>query len=105
VAKQSLTPICSFSAPVPSTVFDTYWKFATERQEIYFKRLGGKPGPWSTDHVLTDFRFTNVYRASDRTSQFLIREILYSSRLDADDIVFRTLLFKIFNKSETWLAL
>jgi hypothetical protein len=44
-------------------------------------------------------------RASDRVSQFLIRHVIYAEGYPAEDTVFRTLLFKIFNKIETWQLL
>jgi hypothetical protein len=90
------------SQPVPSNVFDTYWKFAAERQAIFVRRLAGALTPWTTDPVLQTYKFTNVYRASDRTSQYLIRNIIYSVDTDAENAFFRILLFKIFNKIETW---
>src|SRR5262249_1173775 len=45
---------------------------------------------------------TNAYRASDRTSQYLLRNVIYAPGFSAEDTIFRTLVFKIFNKSETW---
>lgn len=91
----------------PTPVFDTYWRFAAERQAIYFRRLAGQPGPWTADPILSAYRFTNAYRAADRVSQYLIREIQYRDDRPAtpDEIFFRTLLFKIFNRIETWTAL
>jgi hypothetical protein len=91
----------------PTPVFDTYWRFAAERQAIYFRRLAGQPGPWTADPILTTYRFTNAYRASDRVSQFLIRHVQYREDRPStpDEIFFRTLLFKIFNRIETWTAL
>lgn len=91
----------------PTPVFDTYWLFAAERQAIYFRRLAGQPGPWTADPILSTFRFTNAYRAADRVSQFLIREVQYRDDRPStpDEIFFRTLLFKIFNRIETWTAL
>ncbi len=83
-------------------VFDTYWKFAVARQQIFHKRVRGEEPPWTNDPVLSSYRFTNAYRASDRVSQFLIRNVLYSGSQDPDEIVFRCLLFKIFNRIETW---
>jgi hypothetical protein len=50
----------------PSKVFDTYWRFAAERQEIFFRRIAGAPPPWTADPILREFKFTNAYRASDR---------------------------------------
>src|SRR4051812_44983673 len=60
----------------PSVVYDTYWKFAAERQEVFFRRLAGGRGPWTSDPVLNEFKFTNAYRASDRVSQYLIRHVI-----------------------------
>jgi hypothetical protein len=88
-------------------VFDLYWQFAAERQRVYFRRLADPFGPWTNDEVLANHRFTNSYRASDRVSQYLIREVQYrSDRPDTpDELFFRTILFKIFNRIDTWDAL
>ena len=85
-------------------VFDTYWRFAAERQALYFRRLADPIGPWTSDPVLAAHRFTNAYRASDRVSQYLIREIQYREDRPRTprEIFFRTLLFKLFNRIETW---
>lgn len=88
--------------PSPTLVFDTYWRFAAERQEVYFRRLAHGRGPWTNDPILSEYKFTNAYRAADRVSQYLIRNVIYGGRFDAADVVFRVLLFKIFNKIETW---
>ena len=91
----------------PTEVFDTYWRFAAARQAIYLARLAGANGPWSEDHILRDFRFTNVYRAADRVSQFLIQNVIYGdgAPTDPDSVVFRVLLYKIFNRISTWQRL
>ena len=83
-------------------VFDTYWRFACERQNVFMRRVQGDPPPWSTDPVISNHRFTNVYRASDRVSQYLIRHVQYEGDQSIDEIFFRTLLFKIFNRIDTW---
>ena len=91
----------------PTKVFDTYWRFAAERQAIFYRRLGGKIGGWTSDPILQNYRFTNAYRAADRVSQYLIREVHYGVERpqDPQEIFFRNLLFKIFNRIETWEAL
>lgn len=88
----------------PSPVFDTYWRFAARRQALYRSRLTGGAPPWTDDGVLQEYRFTNAFRASDRVSQFLIRHVIYGEDAvrDPNEIVFRTLLFKMFNKVSTW---
>ena len=82
-------------------VFETYWRFACERQRIFFARIAGKACP-TADPILQTFKFTNAYRASDRVSQYLIRNVIYDGEQSAEDLFFRILLFKIFNKIETW---
>lgn len=87
---------------VPSEVYDTYWRFAAKRQDVFFRRLQNVPPPWTDDPILLRYKFTNAYRASDRVSQYLIRSIIYSGPQDIDNLFFRTILFKLFNKIETW---
>ncbi|MFI6997163.1 nucleotide kinase domain-containing protein [Nocardia sp. NPDC050175] len=83
-------------------VFDTYWRFAARRHAVYEARLAGRPGPWTDDPILRAHRFTNCYRAADRVSQFLIRQVAYEGSQNIEDVVFRVLLFKMFNKISTW---
>jgi alpha-glutamyl/putrescinyl thymine pyrophosphorylase clade 1 len=86
----------------PTIVFRTYWAFAVERQKIYFRRILGQPGPWSTDLVLQEHKFTNAFRAADRVSQYLIRNVIGEEPRSVADSFFRILLFKIFNRIDTW---
>lgn len=92
----------------PTPVFDTYWRFAVARQRLYFDRLRGAI-TGNADPILATHRFTNCYRASDRVSQFAIAPVAYPGAgvgdLDERDIVFRMLLFKVFNRIDTWQSL
>ena len=88
--------------PTPSQVFASYWRFAALRQDIYHRRVRGEPGPWTTDPVLSAHRFTNTYRAADRVSQYMIRNVAYDGDQAPEEVVFRVLLFKLFNRIETW---
>jgi hypothetical protein len=87
--------------------YETYWRFAAERLAIFYRRRRDPVGPWTTDPILRAFRFTNVFRAADRVSQYLIREIQYRGDRSQEprEVFFRTILFKIFNKIATWEAL
>lgn len=91
--------------PTVTAVYDTFWHFAALRQEIFHRRVSGQEGPWTTDRVLLEHRFTNAYRAADRVSQYLINEVVYVGNQDPVEVVFRTLLFKLFNKVATWQML
>jgi thymidylate kinase len=88
----------------PTAVFDTYWRFAAERQEVFFRRFEELPPPWTTDRIIARHKFTNAYRASDRVSQYLIRRVIYRDDLPrtVSEVFFRVMVFKLFNKIETW---
>lgn len=86
-------------------VFDSYWRFAAERQRVFFQRLRSRVAPWTSDPVISRFRFTNVYRATDRVSQFLIRNVQSLGPNDHKSLFFRTILFKLFNRIDTWKLL
>ena len=89
-----------------TVVYDAYWRFAAERQRIFFNRLKGiSQEYWTDDIILKEYKFTNAYRASDRVSQYLINNVIYTDKYDVNnspDTVFRILLFKIFNRISTW---
>jgi alpha-glutamyl/putrescinyl thymine pyrophosphorylase clade 1 len=108
----------AMAAPVPivlrhlapakvSEVYESYWRFAAERQAVFFRRALGEAGPWTCNSVLATYKFTNAYRASDRVSQYLIRHVIYRADLPNTrrEVFFRILLFKLFNKIETWQLL
>ncbi len=82
--------------------FWSYWYLAAERQAMFMKRVVGAPAPWTADPVLRAHRFTNAYRASDRVSQALLQDVIYSGSYECRDTILRVLLFKIFNRTETW---
>lgn len=86
----------------PTIVYDTYWRFAAMRQAVFFARWRDEPRPWTVDPILSEFKFTNAYRAADRVSQYLIREVIYKGSSEPRDVFFRTLLFKTFNRISTW---
>jgi len=88
----------------PSSIYDVYWAFTAERQAMYNRRIANSTGALTDDPILRAYRFTNAYRAADRVSQYLIKNVQYGAERSSapQEIFFRTLLFKIFNKIETW---
>lgn len=112
-AAESAAPIYVAGRRIqPTVVFDTYWRFAAARQRIYRARLAGEAAPWTSDPILSHHRFTNCYRAADRVSQFLIRNVIYDQTnqwgaVDErwEDVFFRIVLFKVFNRISTWTHL
>jgi 5-hmdU DNA kinase, helical domain len=55
--------------------------------------------------IMGGHRFTNCYRAADRVSQYLISEVIYRGSQDPAEVLFRTLLFRFFNRISTWQLL
>lgn len=90
---------------VRQSVYDTYWTTAAERQKIFYKKLLGSLSPYTNDPIYQSFKFCNVYRASDRVSQFLIKDVIYKDTFSPEDTIFRIFLFRLLNKIETWVEL
>ena len=88
-----------------SAAYDTYWYFAAERQNIFYKKLASQKPPYTNDLILNQYKFCNVYRASDRVSQYLIRDVIYNGNYSKSDNLFRIFLFRLLNKIETWQLL
>ena len=53
-----------------------FWDFVRERHAIYLKRQAGAPPPWTTDAVLANYHFTNVYRELDPGTAFIREQLL-----------------------------
>lgn len=86
-------------------IYDMYWYFAYERQNVFYNKLNGKK-PYTKDKILQEYKFCNCYRVLDRVSQFLLKYVIYNGReYTKQDTIFRIILFKIFNKEQTWIYL
>ncbi|MEG0938969.1 MAG: putative DNA base hypermodification protein [Comamonas sp.] len=88
-------------------VYELYWSFAARRHHAFETRLGGESQPWSDDRILQTFKFCNVFRALDRVSQFLIREVAYGTDPNTTplDRIFQIVAFRMFSNVRTWLEL
>lgn len=84
--------------------FKYYFHFMQQRMDIFWERYEGHSYPWTKDKILRIHKFTNVYRSSDRVSQYLIKNVIYDNteKYTEEDILLRILIFKVFNKIETW---
>lgn len=102
---ESVLILTKRTKPKLSIAYNTYWKFAAERQNVFFKRFNGESFPWTKDKILNEYKFTNVYRATDRVSQYLIKNVIYKGSQKPEEVFFRLILFKIFNRISTWEVL
>lgn len=102
---QSPTHFVRRAPPQPRDgVYELYWAFASRRQAAFEARLAGQSRPWTDDPILQVYKFCNVFRALDRVSQFMIRDVAYG--IDAEttprDRVFQIAAFRTFSNIATW---
>ena len=85
------------------TTLKYYFYFIQERMNIFWSRYNHRDH-LTDDPILKEYKFTNVYRACDRVSQYLIRNVIYKDldKYIPEDVLLRILVFKVFNKIETW---
>lgn len=87
--------------PMPITPnYEAFKLFATLRHNIWHARQQGLPKPWTDDHVLQRYSFTNVFRELDKTTVWYAKNV--RERFNATPHVFMaTVLFRWFNRIET----
>src|SRR6266566_163641 len=84
---------------------DGFYKFVYDRHMVYFRRFVMKqPTPWSTDPVLRDLRFTNVYRELDAGTIWLVKNIVERRRGQFKEILWEICIYRVLNKKETFEA-
>src|SRR4051812_37810502 len=49
------------------------WAYIREREKIRLKKQHGVSWPWTKDEILQKFKFTNVKRIHDRTTQAFLK--------------------------------
>jgi hypothetical protein len=70
---------------------------------MFEKRLRGEASPWTDDRILQTYKFCNVFRAADRVSQYMIRDVCYHNEdCTPEDRLFQIIAFRMFSKIETW---
>src|SRR5260370_8740267 len=70
---------------------------------MFEPRVAGEPCPWTDDPILREFKFCNVFRAADRVSQYMIRDVCYYAESCTDeDRLFQIVAFLPFSKTPTW---
>lgn len=86
-------------------LYKYFWEFLHDRHEIFLKRNSNEK-TYSTNQIISNYKFTNIYRVLDKTTQYLVKNIINDTGdYSNEDILFRILLFKIFNKIETWIEI
>ena len=60
---------------------EKFLSFIKERESIRIRRLLGAPWPWTKDKILQEYKFTNVHRIYDKTTQSFLK--LYKEHEDS----------------------
>lgn len=82
-----------------TTQINEFFATARERYHIKLRRESGLQKPWSGDPIFQQWRFCNVFREHDRTTEWFRREIREKVRgLKAIEAV---VIFRWFNRVET----
>ena len=79
-------------------------KYMVERQSILLRRRQGLPGPWTTDPILQNNRFCNVFREDDRVTIW-IRENIREPFADHPNLWFMLAIARYINWPPTLNAL
>lgn len=79
-----------------------FWYFISERHFVYLERAAGRPKPWTADPILQQYKFVNVFRKLDRTTDWLIKNFL-TPHLNGNmhELAFNIAWFRMFNRWET----
>ncbi|MBD8478958.1 nucleotide kinase domain-containing protein [Microbacterium sp. CFBP 8794] len=92
------------NSPTPRPgVYEIYWKFAAERQRTFEARVRGDEAPFTDDPIIQNYKFCNVFRAADRVSQYMIRDVAYrADDSSPQDRIFQIVAFRTFSNTRTW---
>lgn len=75
-----------------------FFAFCRDRHTIYLRRQQGlPPRQWTTDPVLRQYHFCNVFRELDRTTVWFRENIREPLRDDPVRVLFATVVFRWFN--------
>jgi hypothetical protein len=78
-------------------VLALFWRFIYERQLAFYRRkVLNKPPPWSTDPVIKDQHFTNIYRELDPGTSWVRERVLEQDVLPAGERAFLVFAYRLF---------
>jgi hypothetical protein len=79
-----------------------FYDFIIERENVRLRKAAGLPAPWTEDKILQQYKFTNVFRKHDKTTQKLIGMFYrdYGQHEPMENILFNCALFRYFGTYE-----
>ncbi len=86
------------------TPMERFLYFVTEREAIRLKKESGAPRPWTDDVIFQRFRFCNIRRINDKTSQWLLNN-WYLPNYDHPNMLTAATLARQLNNPESLEAI
>lgn len=93
--------VCSKSPELNADELFMFFEYILERFSIQLKKDRGDPFPWTEYQILQDNSFTCNRRIDDKTTKWLLNNITNNSSLSDEDKVWKSLIFRTYNKIET----
>lgn len=84
-------------APKPA---DILWAYIEERESIRLRKDAGEPFPWTADPILRDYKFTNVRRIHDRTTQAFLAIYKAHAKAPAPEALYNCGVYRIFGTAD-----
>ena len=67
-------------------IYNTFVHYLSERHLIYERKEAGLPQPWTSDPILSKFKFTNVLRSRDHTTRWLVKNWYVPNRHQSPEV-------------------
>lgn len=82
--------------------FSWFHDYIIERYTIHLKKdVYHYPKPWTTDPILLDYKFTNVFRELDTVSKQIINGIALNDDLTLEEKIYNIFLARTWNRYDT----
>jgi hypothetical protein len=106
VRKKSYNSVVEFnaeSASINEENLNLFFNMIYDRQMIWKRRFIDKaPAPWTDNEIFKKYKFCNLYREHDRSSQWEIRNIIMDNALTDKNLLWKILVYRTFNNPETF---
>lgn len=80
-----------------------FFNMIYDRQMIWKRRfIDNSPAPWTENEIFKKYKFCNLYREHDRSSQWEIRNIIMDNSLSDKNLIWKILVYRTFNNPETF---
>ena len=83
-----------------SSSINGFFAYARKRENIRLHRESGMAAPWTGDPILQNYRFCNIFREHDTTTQWF-RENITDPHYDDPEVALATVIFRWFNRIDT----